>query len=94
LDCSYRSRKVWFPLDSQNPYNEVIAARQHENLKARLTLDDIPTGSRFKLRAEVYGANLLNEKVVAAGNDFGSLGFGTVVYEEMLTVGISLTADF
>ena len=94
LDCSYRSRKVWFPLDSQNPYNEVIAAKQHENLKARLTLDDIPTGSRFKLRAEVYGANLLNEKVVAAGNDFGSLGFGTVVYEEMLTVGISLTADF
>jgi iron complex outermembrane receptor protein len=94
LDCSYRSRKVWFPLDSQNPYNEVIAARQHENLKARLILDDIPTGSRFKLRAEVYGANLLNEKVVAAGNDFGSLGFGTVVYEEMLTVGISLTADF
>jgi iron complex outermembrane receptor protein len=94
MDCSYRSRKVWFPLDSQNPFNEVIAAKQHENLKARLTLDDIPTGSRFRLRVEVYGANLLNEKVVAAGNDFGALGLGTVVYEEMRTVGIGMTADF
>jgi iron complex outermembrane recepter protein len=94
IDCSYRSHKVWFPLDSQNPFNEVIATKPHENLRARVTLDDIPTGARFKLRAEVYGENLLNEKVVAAGNDFGSLGFGTVVYEQMLTVGVALTADF
>lgn len=94
MDCSFRSRKVWFPLDSQNPFNEAIAAKAHENLRARLILDDIPTGSRLKLRGEVYGANLLNEKVVAAGNDFGSLGFGTVVYEPMLTVGVSLTAAF
>jgi len=94
VDCSYRSRKVWFPLDSQNPFNEVIATKAHENLRARLTLDNIPTGARFRLRAELYGANLLNEKVVAAGNDFGALGFGTVVYEPMLTLGVSLTADF
>jgi iron complex outermembrane receptor protein len=94
LDCSYRSRKVWFPLDSQNPYNEAIAAQANENLRARITLDDIPTGARFKLRAEFYGANLLNEKVVAAGNDFGALGFGTVVYAEPLTLGVNLTASF
>ena len=94
LDCSYRSHKVWFPLDSQNPFNEAIATRAHENLRARITLDNIPTGAHFKLRAEIYGDNLLNEKVVAAGNDFGALGFGTVVYEPMLTVGASITADF
>jgi iron complex outermembrane receptor protein len=94
LDCSYRSRKVWFPLDSQNPYNEIVATAAHENLRAKVSLNNIPTGSHFKLNLDVYGANLLNEKVVAAGNDFGSLGFGTVVYEPMRTFGVGLVATF
>jgi len=93
VDYAYRTSKVWFPLDRSAPFNEVIATKAHGTLKARLTLDEIPVGN-FKLRADLWGANLLNKKVVAAGNDFGTLGFGTVVFERLRTVGIDLTADF
>lgn len=91
IDYSYRSKKYWFPLTMLSPYNIEVASGASNNLSARLSLGDVDV-SGAKLTFELWGNNLTNELVRAAGLDFGS--FGTVVYERGRTIGLNVRAEF
>jgi outer membrane receptor protein involved in Fe transport len=68
-----------------------VASGASNNLSARLSLGDVDV-SGAKLTFELWGNNLTNELVRAAGLDFGS--FGTVVYERGRTIGLNVRAEF
>jgi iron complex outermembrane receptor protein len=92
VDYSYRSEKYWTPLDQAAPFNKEIAAGAYDKLGARLVLDEVKLRN-VNLRFELWGENLLDEEIRTAGNDFGTLGIGTVNYGRMRTVGINVTAE-
>lgn len=93
VDYAYRSRKVWFPLDNLSPFNDAVASNAHGTLNARLTLDDVKVGGAA-LSVELWGENLTNKLVRSGGLDFGTLGFGTVVYERGRRLGINFRAQY
>jgi iron complex outermembrane receptor protein len=92
VDWSWRDKKYWTPLDRTAPFNEQIAADSYGKLGARLILDEVRLRD-VNLRFELWGENLLDEEIRTAGNDFGTLGIGTVNYGRMRTVGINVTAE-
>ena len=57
-----------------------------------LVLDEVKLRS-MNLRFELWGENLLDEEIQTAGNDFGTLGIGTINFGRMRTVGINVTAE-
>jgi iron complex outermembrane receptor protein len=92
LDWSYRSKKYWTPLDTAAPFNTQIAAPAYDKLNARLVLDEVKLRN-MNLRFELWGENLLDEEIQTAGNDFGTLGIGTINFGRMRTVGVVVTAE-
>jgi len=83
-----------FPLTRVNPYNPLIRQTALSNLGARITLEDIPLGSRSHLTLQVYGENLLDQDQRINSVDFGSLGFATVTWAEGRRFGITATARY
>jgi len=93
IDYSYRSKRYFFPLTRNNPFNPVLADRGQNNLAARIILSGVEmAGAKFQ--AEVYGDNLTNEAHRVAGIDYGALGFGTSQYGRMRSFGVTLRADY
>jgi len=83
-----------FPLTRVNPYNPFIRQNALSNLGARITLEDIPLGSRSHLTLQVYGENLLDQDQRINSVEFGSLGFATLTWAEGRRFGITATARY
>ena len=79
---------------SVSPFAGIIRAPAFNDVGARITLANIPTGFGA-LTAQFYGKNLLDERQNLAGIDFGpTLGFATVTYGRGRVLGIDLSARF
>jgi len=93
IDYSYRTEIYFNALDITTPFNEAIRSPADHNLKARLSLDDIPLGGG-KLELGVWGDNLTNQHNLSSGIDFGSLGFAGAVFEKPRTYGVDARITF
>jgi iron complex outermembrane receptor protein len=93
-DFAYRSTRYFHPLDQLQMFQEQVKSTPMHNLSASLTWSDIPVSSRVKLKAQVYGDNLLNQQYIVQGIDFGSLGLGVVSFARPRSGGIRLTGEF
>jgi outer membrane protein OmpA-like peptidoglycan-associated protein len=95
VDYSYKSPRVFFPLNSLNPLNDAVGSGPYHDVSARLILEHIPIGDWARdLKAEFWGSNLLDRHERIAGIDFGALGFGTDTYNRPIAFGFNITADF
>jgi iron complex outermembrane receptor protein len=86
VDYSYRSTMYFNALDATAPFNEDIRSRPDKNLKARLSLEDVDIGGA-KMEFGVWGDNLTNQKNIAYGIDFGSLGFAGGTFKKPISFG-------
>ncbi|HTJ62514.1 MAG TPA: OmpA family protein [Alphaproteobacteria bacterium] len=95
VDYSYKSARVFFPLNSLNPFNDAVGSGDYHDLSARLLLANIPVGAWAQnVKSEFFVTNLLDRHERIAGIDFGALGFGTDTYNRPRAFGFSITADF
>jgi len=86
VDYSYRGKIYFNALDITAPFNEQIASPADKNLKARLSLEDVSVGGA-KMDFGVWGDNLLNQKILVFGIDFGSLGFAGGNFKKPIAFG-------
>lgn len=97
LDYSHESEKYFFTtsLPTQNPFNDLIKSPGQDLVSARLILADVSVGGRLKLETSLWAENLLNDKYVAQGVDYGpALGFATKTYAIPRTIGIDLKITY
>jgi len=95
VDYAYKSPRVFFPLNSLNPFNDAVASSTYHDLSVHVTLDHIPVGDWARdMKLEFWGTNLLDRHERIAGIDFGALGFGTDTYNRPIAFGFNFTADF
>lgn len=92
-DYSYRSKIFFNALDATAPFNEQLASPASDNVKARLSVEDISLGSG-KLDVGIWGDNLLNQKNITYGIDFGSLGFAGATFQKPVSYGVDARIKF
>ncbi len=56
-------------------------------------MSEISINDKAKLRASLYGKNILDEEYMLSGIDFGALGFAGGAFGEGATWGIDFTLD-
>ncbi len=97
-DYSYESAKYFFTTDlpTQNPFNDVIKSSGENLVSARITLTDVAIwDGKAELETSLWGENLLDDKYVAQGVDYGpALGFATKTYGIPRTVGFDLKVSY
>jgi iron complex outermembrane receptor protein len=101
LDGRYTGERVWSPLDDERTANQPVTSAFRDVLKdgsywlmdVRFTVSEIPLNEKSKIRASVYGKNILDEDYMLSGIDFGALGFAGAAFGEGATWGIDFTLD-
>ncbi|OCC22455.1 TonB-dependent receptor [Croceicoccus estronivorus] len=93
VDYSYRTSMYVNALDLTTPFNENIKSPPDNNLRARLSIEDIQLGGST-LEIGVWGDNLTNEKILVYGIDFGSLGFAGATFKKPRTYGVDAKISF
>ncbi|OCC25569.1 hypothetical protein MB02_02750 [Croceicoccus estronivorus] len=93
IDYSLRTSIYFNALDATTPFNENIKSGTDRNVKARLSLEDIDIGGT-KMEFGVWGDNLTNQKNIAYGIDFGSLGFAGAIFKKPITYGVDMKIVF
>lgn len=93
VDYSYRTKMYFNALNLTAPFNESIYARPDNNLKARLSVEELQLGGG-KLDLGLWGDNLTNGRQVVNAIDFGSLGFAGAVFKKPTTWGIDAKVSF
>ena len=92
-DYSYRTKIYFNALDITAPFNENIVSPATNNVKARLSLEGVNVGGG-KLDLGIWGDNLLNEKKLSYGIDFGSIGFAGATFMKPTSYGIDARITF
>ncbi len=94
-DYSYRTKIYFNALDFANttPFNENVISPAQSNVKARLSVEEISLGSG-KLDVGLWGDNLLNQKRLTYGIDFGPLGFAGATFNKPMTYGVDARIQF
>jgi iron complex outermembrane receptor protein len=101
VDAHYTSSRIWSPLDDERTTNDTVVTAFRDVLRdggywltdVRFTVSEIALNERAKIRASVYGKNILDEDYMLSGIDFGALGFAGAAYGEGATWGIDITLD-
>jgi len=101
VDGHYTGSRIWSPLDDERSSNQPTVTAFRDILKdgsywlmdVRVTLSEIPISDKGKLRAAVYGKNVLDEDYMLSGIDFGALGFAGAAFGEGAVWGIDFTLD-
>ncbi|WP_375197415.1 TonB-dependent receptor [Sphingobium sp.] len=89
-----RRTKIWFnALDNTAPFNQELISPSQTNVKARLSVEEIRLGSG-KLDVGFWGDNLLNQKRLTYGIDFGALGFAGATFNKPIAYGIDARIQF
>ena len=92
---SYISSQVMFANPLTAPFRESTSAGSRSLFDAQVKLDGIGFGNSAKgLSLTVWGKNLTNKKYVSRGVDFGQLGFGSTIYGDPQTYGITAEMEF
>lgn len=92
-DYSYRTKMYFNALDITAPFNEELAAPAQTNVRARLSVEEIELGSG-QLSVGLWGDNLLNQKKLNFGIDFGSLGFAGATFMKPISYGVDARISF
>ncbi|HUD90341.1 TonB-dependent receptor [Sphingobium sp.] len=89
-----RRTKIWFnALDNTAPFNQELISPSQTNVKARLSVEEIRLGGG-KLDIGLWGDNLLNQKRLNYGIDFGALGFAGATFNKPVSYGIDARIRF
>jgi iron complex outermembrane receptor protein len=91
---SYQSSHYFQPVDSLAPNNAANPSGPSENLKASVTLSDmpIPTGTLKNVRIQAYVDNLLDYRFKLLFVDFSS--YGAAAFNRPRSYGARFTADY
>lgn len=92
-DYSRRTKFYVNALNNTAPFNDLLVSPVSTNVKARLSIEDINLGSG-KLDIGVFGDNLLNQRRLSYGIDFGSLGFAGANFNKPITYGVDARVKF
>ena len=92
-DYSRRTKIYFNALDNTAPFNEDLVSPPQDNVKARLSVEDINVGGG-KLNVGVWGDNLLNQQRLIYGIDFGALGFAGATFNRPISYGIDARITF
>lgn len=92
-DYSRRTKIYFNALNNTAPFNEDIVSPPQDNVKARLSVEEINVGGG-KLDVGVWGDNLLNQQRLTYGIDFGALGFAGAVFNRPISYGIDARISF
>ena len=92
-DYSYRTKIYFNALNNTAPFNENIVSPSQTNVKARLSVEGLDLGGG-KLDVGVWGDNLLNQKRLVYGIDFGALGFAGATFNKPISYGVDAKISF
>jgi len=105
VDGHYTGSRIWSPLDDERTNNipittpgftafrDILKDSSYWLMDVRFTVSEISINDRSKIRASVYGKNILDEDYMLSGIDFGALGFAGAAFGEGATWGIDITLD-
>ena len=102
IDEHYTGSRIWSPLDDERSTNNPVVTAFRDILRdgsywltdVRFSVSEISIGETTKIRASVYGKNVLDSSYMLSGIDFGALGFAGAAYGEGATWGMDVTLDF
>ncbi len=93
VGASHVSSVIFFGNPLTSPFQQETRGGARTLVDAQLRLDDINLGgAEFSL--QLWGKNILDKAYVSRGIDFGQLGFGSVIYGDPATYGVSLEIEF
>jgi len=101
VDGHYTGSRIWSPLDDErsgnrpttSAFRDILRDGSYWLMDVRFTVSEISINDRSKIRASVYGKNVLDEDYMLSGIDFGALGFAGAAFGEGATWGIDITLD-
>ncbi|MEP6347158.1 MAG: TonB-dependent receptor, partial [Parasphingorhabdus sp.] len=93
VGASHVSSIVFFGNPLTSPFQQETKGGARTLVDAQLRLDDVNLGGA-EFSVQLWGKNILNKKYVSRGIDFGQLGFGSVIYGDPATYGLSLEFEF
>lgn len=79
-------------IDFLSPTLQNFRTGKQKDLSARIILSDIPVGDAIRLSAQIYGANLTNNRFITFATDFGTLA--TASFNRPRNYGLRVTAAF
>lgn len=94
LGWSYVSGVTFFGNPLTAPFQESTSGGARGLFDAQLRLDGINIGGDQGISVQLWGKNILDKEYVSRGIDFGQLGFGSVIYGEPATYGLSVEFEF
>lgn len=95
LAWNYVSSQVFFANPLTAPFNDAIKSNARSLFDGQLRIDGIKFGeSGSEVGVTLFGRNLTNKKYIARGIDFGQLGFGSAIYADPRTYGVTLDVKF
>ena len=94
LDYAFQSTRYFQPVDALAPNNSTQPSGPSKNLRARLTLSEIPlaTDTLSNVQVQFYGDNLTNNRYRVSVVDFGT--YATASFNRPWSAGVRLSADF
>jgi iron complex outermembrane receptor protein len=93
LGWSYTSEQVMFPNPLTAPFQAQTTAGSRSLFDAQFRIDGIKLGG-VNAGLTFWGKNLTDKEYVSRGIDFGALGFGSVIYGDPMTLGVTLDFGF
>jgi iron complex outermembrane receptor protein len=90
---SYVSSQTMFANPLTAPFQDSTSAGSRSLFDAQLKLDRIALGGG-EMSVTVWGKNLTDKDYVSRGIDFGQLGFGSTIYGEPRTYGVTAEIEF
>ena len=95
VDFTYKSERFWYAVQEFNPRNDIIKGNPARILTANINWGSIPLGKGDAvLNLGVHGNNLLNQALVEAGADLGSLGAGFINFARPRSWMVDATVAF
>jgi len=90
---TYTSSQVMFANPLTAPFQAQTSGGSRGLLDAQFRLDGVNLGGS-KVGVTFWGKNLTDKEYVSRGIDFGALGFGSVIYGDPRTFGVTLDLGF
>ena len=91
---SYVSKQTGFANPLTAPFIEATSSGSRSLLDAQLRIDGLSLGQAKDIGIMFWGKNLTDKEYVSRGIDFGQLGFGSVIFGDPRTFGVSVDMAF
>jgi iron complex outermembrane receptor protein len=92
---NYVSSFVFFANPLTAPFNEDIRADARGLWDAQLRIDGLkPGGFSNGISVMLWAKNFTNKEYIARGIDFGQIGYGSVIYGDPATYGLTVDINF